>query len=118
MQDGPLLKRVAVRDCTHHVRRRSRPLVVQTSGWLPHSGVSGQADCHWSSRRTVRLAHFIQFLAATPRRCGVTVASRLRLHIEHSIRGLNRSVAILLNMQSRSREANVTPRRRGVAAII
>ena len=42
----------------------------------------------------------------------------LRDYIEHSIRGLNRNVAILLNMQSRSREATVTPRRRGVAAII
>ena len=40
------------------------------------------------------------------------------LHLEHSIRGLNRNVAILLNMQSRSCEATVTPRRRDLAANI
>ena len=41
---------------------------------------------------------------------------RSNLHIEHSIRGLNRNVAILLNMQSRSLEATVTLHQRGVAA--
>ena len=62
-------------------------------------------------------------LAATPCRGGLQslrdCSSRFAtatLHIELSIRGLNRNVAILLNMQSRSREATVTLRRRGVAA--
>ena len=46
----------------------------------------------------------------------VLAATTATLHIEHSIRGLNRNVAILFNMLTRSREAIVTPRRRGVAA--
>ena len=40
----------------------------------------------------------------------VVAALKSTLHIEHSIRGLHRNVAILLNMQSRRREATVTPR--------
>ena len=60
----------------------------------------------------------IIILAASPRRGGVAVFATATLHIGHSIWGLNRNVSILLNMQSRSREATVTPRRRGVAAII
>ena len=39
-------------------------------------------------------------------------------NIQHSIRGLNRNVAIWLNMQSRSHEATVTQRRRDVASSI
>ena len=54
--------------------------------------------------------------AASLRRCSRFVTATL--HIEHSIRGLNRKVAILLNMQSRRREATVTQRRRDVAASI
>ena len=48
-------------------------------------------------------------LAATPRPCGVKGHfATANLHIEHSMRGLNRNVAILLTMQIRSREATVT----------
>ena len=45
--------------------------------------------------------------AVSLRRCAAKFATAT-LHIEHSIRGLNQNVAILLNMQSRSREATVT----------
>ena len=39
-----------------------------------------------------------------------TAPVALTLHIEHSIRGLNRKVAIFLNMQIRSCETTVTQR--------
>ena len=58
------------------------------------------------------LIFVIDKLAALPRRGGVAaVAATATLHIEHSIRGLNPNVAILLNMQSMLR-------RRGIAASI
>ena len=40
------------------------------------------------------------------------------LHIKHSIRGLNRNASLLLNMQSRSRDATVTQCRSDVTATI